>query len=107
MNILVINCGSSCVKYALFDEHQTVLLQGKFERLSAKDGKSHQDALDELFAELTSFDIHAIGHRVVHGGDELRAPAIINQDVIEANERWSPAAPMHNPYALTAIDAAR
>ena len=107
MNTLVINCGSSSVKYALFDQQEAVLLQGKHERLSASEGKSHQDALDELFAELASFDISAIGHRVVHGGDEFRLPTVINQVVIDAIDRWSAAAPMHNPYALMAIKDAQ
>lgn len=103
MNTLVINCGSSSVKYALFDEHETVLLQGKRERLSLDEGKSHQDALNQMFDELSEHEIHAIGHRVVHGGDEFRSPTPITTKVIEAIERWSSAAPMHNPYALMAI----
>jgi len=103
MNTLVINCGSSSVKYALFDSDEKILHKGKRERLSANEGQSHQDALDELFTELQSFDIDAIGHRVVHGGDAFRAPTPIDDTVISAIEQWSPAAPMHNPYALMAI----
>ncbi len=103
MNTLVINCGSSSVKYALFDANELVLHKGKRERLSSDEGKSHQDALNELFNELDSFDIHAIGHRVVHGGDAFRAPTPIDDTVISAIEQWSAAAPMHNPYALMAI----
>jgi len=103
MNTLVINCGSSSVKYALFDANESVLHQGKRERLSASEGQSHQAALDELFGELAAFDIGAIGHRVVHGGDSFRAPTPIDADVIAAIEHWIPAAPMHNPYALMAI----
>jgi len=103
MNTLVINCGSSSVKYAVFDPSESVLHQGKRERLSSAEGKSHQDALDELFREIEAFDISAIGHRVVHGGDAFRAPTPIDDDVIKAIEHWVPAAPMHNPYALMAI----
>lgn len=103
MNTLVINCGSSSVKYALFDNTETILHQGKRERLSSNEGKSHQDALDEMFKELEKFEVQAIGHRVVHGGDAYRAPTPIDDTVIEAIEHWVPAAPMHNPYALMAI----
>jgi len=107
MNTLVINCGSSSVKYALFDDSESILHQGKRTRLSADEGKSHQDALDEMFKELQSFEIQAIGHRVVHGGDAYRAPTPIDDTVISAIERWVPAAPMHNPYALMAIREAQ
>ncbi len=107
MNILVINCGSSSVKYALFDEHETVLMQGKRERLSSDEGKSHRDALSEMIDELGAHQVDAIGHRVVHGGDEFRAPTLINNGVINAIDRWSAAAPMHNPYALMAINEAQ
>lgn len=103
MNTLVINCGSSSVKYALFDNSESILHQGKRERLSSDEGKSHQDALDDMFKELQTFEIQAIGHRVVHGGDAYRAPTLIDDTVISAIERWVPAAPMHNPYALMAI----
>ena len=107
MNTLVINCGSSSVKYALFDEQESVLIQGKHERLSSDEGNSHQQALDELFGKLESHEINAIGHRVVHGGDDFRDPTPINEDVIKAIEHWSTAAPMHNPYALMAIKDAQ
>lgn len=107
MNTLVINCGSSSVKYALFNANEQVLHKGKRERLSSDEGKSHQDALIDLFTELQSFEIHAIGHRVVHGGDAFRAPTPIDDTVIAAIEQWSPAAPMHNPYALMAIQDAQ
>ena len=107
MNTLVINCGSSSVKYALFDNQESVLIQGKHERLSSDEGTSHQDALNEVFSELESYEINAIGHRVVHGGDDFREPIPIDEDVIKAIERWSAAAPMHNPYALMAIKDAQ
>ena len=58
MNTLVINCGSSSVKYALFDSDEKILHKGKRERLSANEGQSHQDALDELFTELQLSLIH-------------------------------------------------
>jgi len=103
MNTLVINCGSSSLKYALIDSSENLLKQGKYERLSADEGQSHQDALDSIFNALANDTIDAIGHRVVHGGDAFRAPTAITDDVITAIEKWVPAAPMHNPYALMAI----
>ena len=83
------------------------MIQGKHERLTSDEGKSHKNALNELFGELDSHKIDAIVHRVVHGGDEFRAPTPINKNVINAIERWSAAAPMHNPYALMAIKDAQ
>lgn len=107
MHTLAINCGSSSVKYAVFDSKEQVLREGRRERLSAAEGQSHQQALTEIFAELGSFTIEAIGHRVVHGGDAFRSPALVDDTVITAIEQWSPAAPMHNPFALVAIQAAQ
>jgi len=107
MNTLVINCGSSSVKYALFDDAENLLKQGKHERLSVDEGKNHQEALDSIFADLSDDTFGAIGHRVVHGGDAFRAPTAITDDVIAAIEKWVPAAPMHNPYALMAINDAQ
>lgn len=107
MNTLVINCGSSSVKYALFDKHETVLVQGKHERLLSDTGTSHQKALTELFSKVEAYDVGAIGHRVVHGGDDFRDPTLITEEVINAIEHWSAAAPMHNPYALLAIKEAQ
>ncbi len=105
MNTLVINCGSSSLKYAVFDNNESVVHEGRRERLSSDEGQSHQQALAEMFTELDRFNIHAIGHRVVHGGDAFRAPTQVDDTVITAIEQWSPAAPMHNPFALVAIKA--
>ena len=109
MNVLVINCGSSSVKFAVFDAEGRVLAQGKHERLGEADGGAdspHADAVERILAGLGDTVVDAVGHRVVHGGDS-HAPQIVDADVIAAIERHVPDAPMHNPFALVAIEAAR
>ena len=109
MNVLVINCGSSSIKYALFDGSEQLLLQGKRERLgqSADDRhETHQEAITIIFDSLGTHRIDAVGHRVVHGGTEYQQSQLIDDTVLQAIERHVPDAPMHNPYSLAAIDAA-
>ncbi|MEM6641112.1 MAG: acetate/propionate family kinase [Pseudomonadota bacterium] len=110
MNVLVINCGSSSVKYALFDRNEHAVLSGKRERLSAggTDGATtHEAAIQSVFDELGEHTIDAVGHRVVHGGADCTTPSVVNDDVLAAIEARIPDAPMHNPYSLAAIHAAR
>lgn len=109
MNVLVINCGSSSIKYALFDASDQLLLQGKRERLgqSADDRQeTHHQAISIIFESLGEHRIDAVGHRVVHGGTEYQQSQLIDDTVLEAIERHVPDAPMHNPFSLVAIDAA-
>lgn len=109
MNILVINCGSSSIKYALFDDAGEILTKGKRERLggdaSARAG-THGEAIKDILAELSEYTVDALGHRVVHGGPDYHEPQLITETVIEAIRAYIPDAPMHNPYSLAAIEAA-
>jgi len=109
MNVLVINCGSSSIKYALFDHAEQLLLEGKRERLGQSAGdrrETHTEAISAIFELLSEQQIDAVGHRVVHGGIEYQQSQLIDATVVEAIERHIPDAPMHNPFSLLAIDAA-
>ena len=110
MNVLVINCGSSSVKYALFDENEHIVVSGKRERLGQKSDdrrETHSQAISAIFADLAKHKIDAVGHRVVHGGEACQASCLINADVVAAIETHIPDAPMHNPYSLAAIESAQ
>ncbi len=109
MEILVLNCGSSSLKYALF-RYDKEVVRGLIERVGEK-VKNHkvaiQMALDKLIQskKLKCLeDINAIGHRVVHGGDITKS-VIIKDDVIKKIEDCVPLAPLHNPHNLTGIKA--
>ncbi len=132
MNILVINAGSSSLKYQLIDTAtETVLAKGLCERIGI-DGsniaqkaqgkvyestlplKDHKDAFAAVVAALTDPEngavadmssIGAVGHRVVHGGESFTASALINDEVLAAIEANVPLAPLHNPANLTGIRA--
>jgi len=109
VNVLVINCGSSSVKYALFDKEESIIVKGKRERLGQQDDDRHQthaQAIEDIFGELAGRTIDAVGHRVVHGGESCQQSKQISEDVRAAIVKHIPDAPMHNPYSLAAIDAA-
>ncbi len=109
MNVLVINCGSSSVKYALFDQNEAIIVKGKRERLGQQDDtrrETHAEAIEAIFNELSGHNIDAVGHRVVHGGESCQQSIVINETVRAAIVKHIPDAPMHNPYSLAAIDAA-
>lgn len=133
MKILVLNCGSSSVKYKLFDmEKQEVMAQGGVEKLGlpgsflkfiAADGKKvvlekelpeHNAAIQFILSMLTddkygcikSFDeIDAVGHRVVHGAEEFSSSVEINDEVIAKMVECIDLAPLHNPPNLKGIRA--
>lgn len=130
--ILVINCGSSSLKYQLINpESEAVLAQGTAERIGESAGvlthtagggihrsepviTDHRQALtliNDAFAaygpDLEAAGIKAVGHRVVHGGAAFRAPTVIDAEVEAGIEALSPLAPLHNPGALMGIRAAR
>lgn len=110
MNILVINCGSSSIKYALFDKDNVLVMSGKRERLgnnAREHEETHQQAIRDLLDNVKSRPIAAVGHRVVHGGDSYASATSIDHSVIEAIKRHVPDAPMHNPFSLAAIEAAQ
>lgn len=135
MNILVINCGSSSLKFQLIDaENEKLIAKGLCERIGIegsqlvyqKTGEEKQktvtpmpdhtkairlvlDALtDEKSGVVESLDeIGAIGHRIVHGGEKFAASTVITDEVIEAIRECSELAPLHNPANLIGIDACR
>ena len=134
MKILVLNCGSSSLKYQLIDmENEAVLCIGLVERIGIegsiltqkKDGvegkyvkeqpmKDHQDAiklvlegvLDSTYGGVKDMnEINAVGHRVVHGGEKFASSVVITDEVEEAIRKCSELAPLHNPANLMGIDA--
>jgi len=137
MKILVINAGSSSIKYQLFDmDGRVVLAAGLVERIGEEIGQirhnnlmnqalpttskempipTHHDGLSQVVQLLldgeigvisSPDDIVAIGHRVVHGGETFREPAIINEEVIAVVDALSSLAPLHNPANLAGIRVA-
>lgn len=136
MNILVINSGSSSIKYQLFDmSNNSVLASGIIERIGEpesilkhrwlkSDGRHEKISLTQKIAghkegfqwikrvaEDTGLsnklkELFGIGHRVVHGGEIFQEPAVVNDEVIEAIQKMSALAPLHNPANLTGIEAA-
>ena len=132
MKILVVNAGSSSLKYQLIDmENENVLAKGNCERIGGMghlthktaDGKkvevdtampTHSEALSEVMTALTSGEgkvidsldeISAVGHRVVQGGVDFNKSTIINDDVMEAVKKCIPLAPLHNPANILGIEA--
>lgn len=131
MKVLVINCGSSSLKYQLIDsESEAVLAKGLCERIGI-DGRlvyqkagcdkeiteaampTHKEAiqlvLDALTNEKTGAiksldEVNAIGHRVVHGGEKFACSAVITDEMIEAVKECNDLAPLHNPANLIGID---
>ena len=132
MNILVINCGSSSLKYQLIDsESEKVLAKGLCERIGI-DGRltyspaggekevtdapmpTHTEAiqlvLDALTNEKTGViksldEVGAVGHRLVHGGEKFACSVVITDEVIAAMEECNDLAPLHNPANLIGVDA--
>ena len=134
MNILVINCGSSSLKYQLIDsESEKVLAKGLCERIGI-DGRltysptggekevtdapmpTHTEAiqlvLDALTNEKTGViksldEVGAVGHRLVHGGEKFAFSAVITDEMIAAVEECNDLAPLHNPANLIGVDACK
>ena len=133
MNILVLNCGSSSVKYKLIDVDskktlaeggvEKVGLPGSFLKFKLPDGEKktiempipdHKKAINDILNILTdptygcikSFDeINAVGHRVVHGGEKFNKSVKIDDEVIEKIKECYDVAPLHNPANMTGIEA--
>ncbi len=107
MNILVINCGSSSIKYQVVDpESGTSIREGKVERVSELPG-GHGEALKGILKGLEGLEFAAVGHRVVHGGASFSDSVRIDEEVLKAIEACVPLAPLHNPANLAGIRAAR
>ena len=108
MKILVLNTGSSSVKYRLFDDRKT-LAKGLIERIGEAGGDTadHEAALQRVMASVDLAGLGAVGHRVVHGGSKFGRPTVIDDEVVAVIERLVPLAPLHNPAALSGIAVAR
>lgn len=134
MKILVLNCGSSSLKYQLINmETEEVLASGKYERIGEEEafithkaqGKKveikkpaydHKEAIEFTLAQLTNpeykvidslDEVEAIGHRVVHGGEIFKESAVIDDKVIEQIDECSEFAPLHNPAAILGMEACK
>ncbi|MDU0111817.1 acetate kinase [Psychrosphaera aquimarina] len=129
-NILVLNCGSSSLKFAVINSTTgDTKITGLAERLGSKEAtitvkykgnkqvteltknNQHLGAIEYLVSELHANDLSdsltAVGHRVVHGGEVFTSSAVITDDVIAAIEETSGLAPLHNPANLVGIKAAQ
>ena len=134
MNVLVINCGSSSLKYQLIDsETEAVLAKGLCERIGI-DGRlvyqkagcdkeiteaampTHKQAIQMVLDALinpatgaiaTLAEVDAVGHRVVHGGEKFTSSALVTDEVLAAIEECNDLAPLHNPANLIGINACK
>ncbi|SEF92717.1 acetate kinase [Actinacidiphila yanglinensis] len=114
--VLVLNSGSSSVKYQLVDMADgTRLASGLVERIGEEGGVAdHAEALRQVARDLTgkglgldSPELAAVGHRVVHGGTRFTEPTLITDEVVAEIEELVPLAPLHNPANITGIKVAR
>lgn len=103
MRVLVLNAGSSSLKYSLIDTGGAgKRMGGAIERVT-----DHAEAVRQALAALPDGPVEAIGHRVVHGGERFVAPTRIDAETLDALESLSALAPLHNPPALAGIRAAQ
>lgn len=134
MKILVLNCGSSSLKYQLINmETDEVLASGKYERIGEKEAfithkahgqkikienpvYNHTEAIEFTFKQLTDTEykvidsiseIDGIGHRVVQGTEKFDKPVLITDEVIKEIEECGELAPLHNPAAILGINACK
>ena len=134
MKILVLNCGSSSLKYQLINmETDEVLASGKYERIGEDEAfithkvngqkieikhpaKTHEEAVDFTLKQLINpeykvidslDEISAIGHRLVHGGEKINKSVIITDEVVEVLKECIDLAPLHNPAGIIGIEACK
>ncbi|MGD9015623.1 MAG: acetate kinase [Candidatus Omnitrophota bacterium] len=108
MNILVINCGSSSIKYDLFDmPKEKSLIKGSIEHIGENKArvKDHYSGLELILSRIKQVD--AVGHRLVHGQERFKQPVVIDSSVISKIRASCKLAPLHNPANLEGIRAAR
>ena len=132
MKILVVNCGSSSLKYQLINmEDESVLAKGNFERIGEEEAflthkvngsanvikkavMNHTEALEVILDQFMNpeykvidslKEIDAVGHRIVHGGEIFDKSALIDEDVISKIQDCASLAPLHNPAAILGIRA--
>ncbi|MEH0983470.1 acetate/propionate family kinase [Micromonospora sp. CPCC 205556] len=106
--VLVLNCGSSSVKYRLYDG-DTVHDKGTVERVGEPGGgpADHETAVREILDRVDLAGLAGVGHRVVHGGRRFSEPVLVDDAVFAAIEELVPLAPLHNPANLAGIRVAR
>ena len=134
MKILVLNCGSSSLKYQLIDMNtENVLAKGNYERIGQNNSflthkvneekhvfenpvKDHNEAIQFVLNQLMSNEygvikdineISGVGHRIVHGGEKFTKSTVVNENVIEEIRNCIPLAPLHNPAAILGIEACK
>ncbi|APX02792.1 acetate kinase [Arthrobacter sp. QXT-31] len=120
MLVLVINSGSSSLKYQVRDVAEgSVLTEGLIERIGVSNGgqgdgevvgpADHAEALEQVDAAIHDVlgdrELDAVGHRVVHGGERFGEPVLIDNEITRAIERLNPLAPLHNPANVLGIRA--
>lgn len=120
MLVLVINSGSSSLKYQVRDVAAgSILTEGLIERIGMSNGgqgdgevvgpADHAEALEQVDAAIHEVlgdrELDAVGHRVVHGGERFGAPVLIDNEITRAIERLNPLAPLHNPANVLGIRA--
>lgn len=133
MKILVLNCGSSSIKYKLFDmSNSTVIAQGGIEKIGLqgsflkltlpngekkvleKDIPEHTVGIEFILDTLTNAEygaiksldeINAVGHRMVHGGEKFSKSVLLTQEVLDAFTACNDLAPLHNPANLKGVNA--
>ncbi len=113
--VLVINSGSSSLKYAVVEpDSGSMVADGIVERIGDGPVADHSAALQEAFKQLAesgqpleSLGLVAVGHRVVHGGPDLYRPTLVDDALIARLEELAPLAPLHNPPAVLGIRVAR
>ncbi|MGC5320670.1 acetate/propionate family kinase [Micromonospora arida] len=106
--VLVLNCGSSSVKWRRYDGDQA-LDRGTVERIGEPGGgpADHTEAVRQILDGLDLTGLAAVGHRVVHGGRTFSAPVLVDDAVLAAIKNLVPLAPLHNPANLAGIEVAR
>ena len=134
MKILVLNCGSSSLKYQLINmETEEVMAAGKYERRGEKEtfithkvngqkikidnpAYNHTEAIEFTLKQLTNpeykvidslYEIEAIGHRLVHGGEKISKSVVIDDNVVEVLKEYTELAPLHNPACILGIEACK
>ena len=132
MKVLVLNCGSSSLKYQLINmETEEVLASGKYERIGEDEAfithkvngqkieiqhpaKTHEEAVDFTLKQLINpeykvidslDEISAIGHRLVHGGEKINQSVVITDEVVKVLKECIDLAPLHNPAGIIGIEA--
>ena len=103
MRVLVLNTGSSSIKYQLIESKSGERLAGG----AAEEVADHEVALQGVVTEIGEVAVDAVGHRVVHGGERFTAPTVIDDTVLDALRALVPLAPLHNAANITGIEVAR